>query len=80
VQDSPILGDIDALATKHGIDALAQSRLVRELQQERHSLVGNAVLGVVQVQADSFKRQPLPALGIVGEKFPQMKFRNCFVM
>jgi hypothetical protein len=34
VQDSSILGDIDALAAEHGIDALAQARLLREPQQQ----------------------------------------------
>ena len=50
VQDGPLLGEIDLLAAKHGVDPLAQAGLVRELKKKLQRLIGDAVLGVIEKQ------------------------------
>ena len=42
VQHRAVLGDVDLLAAEHGVDALAQARLLGELQQQPHRLVGGS--------------------------------------
>src|SRR5262249_6712120 len=42
--------------------------------------IRGTVFGVVQVQTDSFERETLTALGILGEKLPQMQLRNRLVV
>ena len=55
VQHGAVLGDVDLIAAEHGVDALAQAALRGEVQQQTQRLVGDAVLGVVQVQASRFQ-------------------------
>ena len=43
-----------------------------ELQQQPQRLVGDAVLGIVEIEAGGFDRQPLAALAILGKELPQM--------
>ena len=68
VQDGAVLGDVDLLAPEHGVDPLAQAGLLGQLQQELERLVGDAILRVVEVEPDRLGRQPLAALGVVGEE------------
>ena len=42
-----------------------------ELQQQPQRLVGDAVLGIVEIEAGGLDREPLAALGIVGEELPR---------
>lgn len=46
MQNGAVLRDVDTLAAEHRIDALAQSRLFRELGQQREGLVRDAILRV----------------------------------
>ena len=52
VQDGPLLGNIDLLPAEHRIDTGTQAGFLRQLQEEPHRLVGDAVLGVIEVHAD----------------------------
>ncbi len=63
VQDGPLLGDVDLLPPKHGIDAGPQAGFLGQLQEELQRLVGDAVLRVIEVDADGLGGQALPALG-----------------
>ena len=68
MEDGAILRAIDLVAAKHGVDAVAQPRRFGELHEQVERLVGDAVLGVVQVQAYRLGRQALAALGVGGEE------------
>ena len=72
VQHRAVLGDVDAVATKHGVDALAQPALGRQLQQEAQRLVGDAVLRVVEVQPGRLEREALRTPGVAREQLAQV--------
>ncbi len=73
VQDGPLLGNVDLLPPKHGIDTGPQAGFLGQLQQELHRLVGDAVLRVIEVDADGLGGQALPAFGVVREELPEMQ-------
>ena len=68
VQDGPLLGNVDLLPSEHGIDAGLQAGFLGQPQQERERLIGDAVLRVVEVDADGFCGHPLSALGVVVQR------------
>ncbi len=72
VQHGPVLGDVDLLAVEHRVDAGAQPGSLRELDEKRERLVGDAVLRVVEIDAGRFRRHPLAPRGVVGEQLAQM--------
>lgn len=43
-------------------------------------MIGNAVLGVVQVEADGLDHQPFTALGILSEQLTEVKVADLLVM
>src|SRR4029077_92628 len=49
VQNSAVFRDVDLLAPEHGVDPPAQSRFLGELHKKLQSLVGDAILGVIQI-------------------------------
>ena len=61
MQDGPLFRDVDFVPAKHGIDAGPQAGLLRQLQKELERLVGNAVLRIVEVDANGLDRHALPA-------------------
>ena len=73
VQNGPLLRDVDLLALEHGIDASPQAGLLRQLQKEPECFVGDAVLRIVEIDADCLSCQALLALGIVREELPKMQ-------
>ena len=77
VQDRALLRDVDLLSAKHGVDALAQAGLVRQLQQQLQRFVGDAVLGIVEKYANSFGGKTFASLRVIGEQFAEMDFRTC---
>jgi hypothetical protein len=68
MQYGAILCQVDLAAAEHGLDALAQAACLGELHEEADSLVGDAMFGVVEVEAHGLGRQPLPAFRIVSEE------------
>ncbi len=74
VQHRAVLGDVDPVAAEHRVDARRAARTPRRAAtQQPHRLVGDAVLRVVEVDADCVQRQPLPSRRIRGEELPQVK-------
>src|SRR5258708_10915431 len=73
VQNRPLLGDVDFLAAEHGINSLSQAGLLGELEKEIKSFIGDAVLGIIEVQANSLDYHALSTFGIVRKKLPQMQ-------
>ena len=61
VQDSTIFRDVDLVAAEHRVDAIAQLRFLGELQQQPQGLVGDAVLGIIEVNARRLDRQSFAA-------------------
>ncbi len=75
VQDRAVLGDVDLVAAKHGVDAVAQARLLGQVEEQPERLVGDAILGVIEEEAGGLGREPLAAAGIVGEQLAKMHDR-----
>ena len=65
VQDRALLRHVDLLAAEHRIDARAQSGFLRQLQQQLQGLIGNAILRVVEVNADGFGGKSLTTGGVI---------------
>ena len=57
VEHRALLGGVDLLAAEHGVDALAQARLLGKLQQQGQGFVGDAVLGVVEIESGGLGRR-----------------------
>ena len=72
VQHRPILGDVDVLAAEHRLGALAHAARVGERAEQRERLVGDAVLGVVEVPARDLDVEAIAAVRVVGEDRPQV--------
>ena len=73
VQDRAVLGHVDALATEHRLEALAQPACLCQREQQLHRLVGDAVLGVVEVDPVVLDRQPGAPLVVRGEQLAQVR-------
>ena len=80
MQHRPALGGVDLFAREHGIAVRGKPALLRQLQQQLHSLVGNAVLRVVEVNVLERSRQPRAPLGVLLEDFAQVLGRDRLVM
>ena len=72
VEHGAVLGDVDLVAPEHGVDPLAQPRLLRQPDEQRDGLVGDAVLRVVEEEAGALGGQALAARRVVGEERPQV--------
>ena len=73
MQDGALLGDVDLLAPKHGVDAGPQAGFLRKLHKESERLIRDAVLRVVEVDTSGLGRQALPAFRVVCEEFSEMQ-------
>src|SRR5262245_14843124 len=80
VQHRALLGDVDLIAPEHGLDALAHAGLLREPDQQAEGLLGNAVLGIIKVDAGSLCHQPLAALRLLREQLAQVQARYALIM
>ena len=72
MQHGAVLGDIDPVAAKHGVDVRAQPRLLGQLQQQRNRRVGHAILRIVEIDPCRLRGQALAAARIVGEQLLQL--------
>jgi len=73
VQDGAIFGDVDFVAAEHSVNARPQAGFFREIQQQGQRLVVDAILGIVEVDAEFFERELLAALGVVVEQLAQVR-------
>ena len=80
VQHRASFRNIDGFAAEHGVDPRAQAGFIGKLQQQAHGFVGDAVLGIVQVETRGLHAQALPAPRIFGKQVPQMDGTDLLVM
>ena len=69
-----------ALAAERGVTERRDAMFAGELEQQAESLVGDAVLGVVEVQAGRFHRQALAAGGILGKELAEVRAADLLVV
>ena len=72
VQHGPVLGHVDVLAAEHGVPALGHAGLLGQRHEQPHGLVGDPVLGVVQVEPGRLGGQPLAPARVPGEQLAQV--------
>jgi hypothetical protein len=74
MQCGSVFRDVDVVASKHGIDSVSQIGLVRQLQQKLESLVGNTILRVIEINADSFGSEALSSFRIIRKQVAEVHF------
>ena len=72
VEDGSVLSNVDLLPPEHGVNPNSQAGFLCQLQKELESLIGDAILGVVQIDAHSLGSHMLATLGIVLEQLSEM--------
>src|SRR4030095_9358 len=80
VEHRALLRCVDLLAAEHGVDVLTQARLLGKLEQQGQGFVGDAVLGIVEVDSRGFGHESLAALAILGEELLQAGPPDLLVM
>ena len=73
VQHRPILCHVDPIPAEHRLDPLAQAHVLGQRDQQADGLIGEAMLGVVQIQAGALRRQLRPALRVLGEQVAKVQ-------
>jgi len=80
VQHGAVFGHVDLPAGEHGFDAFSQAALLRQGEEPLQGLVSDAVLGIVEVEADRFSGKPGATLGIIGEELAEVHVGDRAVM
>ena len=80
VKHRALLRGVDLVAAEHGVDVIPQAQFLGKLKQQSQGLVGDPVLGIVEIESGGLDRQPLPALAILGEELPEMDTLDLLVV
>ena len=80
VQDGAVLGGVDLVAPEHAFPPALDVGLAGEVEQQRHGLGGDAVLGVIEEHLADGKREALESLRVPGEQVPHVDARHCPVV
>src|SRR6267143_4344717 len=80
MEDGPVFRQVDLVAAKHRVDALTQARLLGESTEQLHRLVSDAILGVVEINADRLRRQPLATCRVVHEERAEVQLSDFFLV
>jgi hypothetical protein len=81
VENGAVLRDVDPITAKHRLDPFGKPRLLRQLDQEVDSLVGDPVLRVVEVETSALGGEPFAPRWVAGEQIAQMKVADlCIVL
>ena len=72
MEDGPVLGGVDVFAGEHGVATRLDPGGPGQANQERHRLVGDPVLGVIEHQIAGPGGQAGGPLGVVGEELAQV--------
>ena len=51
MEDRAILGEVDLFAAEHRFDPLSQARFIRQFEEERQRLAGDALLRIVEEES-----------------------------
>ena len=80
VQHGSLFGEVDLFSPEHGVNPGLQAGFPGQLQKQLEGFVGEAILGVIQVEAGGFGGHPFAAAGIVPKEFPEMHVPDLLVM
>ena len=80
VQHRTVLRDVDPVTAEHHLDPLGQPGLLGERDQQVDRLVGDPVLGIVEVQARRLCPEPLAAARVLGEQVTEVNVADLRVM
>ena len=61
VEHGSFLRDVDLLPAEHGVDPAAQAAVLRQADEQRHRLIADPVLRVVEIDARGLRRQSFAA-------------------
>ena len=80
MEDRAVLGHVDFLPGEHGLDLLPEVGLPGKVEQQRLGPVGDTVLGIVEEDVAKPQREPLKALGVLGEQVTHVNAVHVLVM
>jgi hypothetical protein len=80
MQDGSLLGDIDLFAPKHGVNTGVQAGFLGELQEKLERCVRDAILRVIQIDAQGLDGQAFAARRIIREQLAKMQFPDLLEM
>ncbi len=75
VQNRALLGDVDLFTTEHLVDVRFEVSFIGEGEEQRQGLIGQALLGVIKVDALRVDRHRHSAIGIGGEEIAKVRLR-----
>mmetsp|Transcript_41489 Transcript_41489/g.111062 ORF Transcript_41489/g.111062 Transcript_41489/m.111062 type:complete len:486 (+) Transcript_41489:360-1817(+) len=73
VEHGPVLSDVDFVAAEHSLDLVLQSRLLSESDEERHGVLGDAILGVVEQDVLELDGEGVEAGRVLLEESPHVE-------
>ena len=80
MQDGPVFRLVDLVSSEHAVDALAQAGLFGQSTEQAEGLVGDAILRVVEIDANRLRGQPLAARRVGGEELAEVQLPNLLVV
>ena len=80
VQHGALFRDVDLLTPEHGVDALAQAGFLRQLQEELEGFIRDAILRIIQIEANGLCGHALAALGVIRKELSEMEVADIFMM
>ncbi len=80
MQDGTVFRNVDRVSPEHGVDAFAQAGLLREAAEERDGLFRDAILRVIEINANRFRRQTFAACCVIGEEPAEMQPSDLLVV
>src|SRR6516165_1634471 len=79
MQNRTFLRDVDLVTAEHGINVLAQTGFLGELQQELQGLIGDPVFRIIKEESGCPQREPFATLRIVREQLTEVKVAKLLV-
>ena len=73
VQGGAVFRRVDFVAVEHLLHAFGQTGFARQLHQAVHHAVGDAVFGIIQIDAAHLQPIALGAFGVLGEHFAHVQ-------
>jgi hypothetical protein len=73
VEHGAVLGDVDLITTKHGVNLAAQIGGVREIDEASDCLAGDQVFRIIQEKPSGFELELLSAGRIGGKKLAEVR-------